>query len=308
MIKVSVIIPAFNEEKEIEVLLNKLCIESIRIPDEIVIVDANSKDNTSGKIMEFKKNYPMYNVILVQLKTTAYPGRARNEGVKISKSNHIAFIDCGVIPESNWLYELTLPFENDEALDIVWGNCSPIYKNSWEKAFIAVTENIKRNRYVPSSCIKKEIFFKAGMFPENLRASEDIVYKNNLKKFNLNEIFVDADSYYTGFPNSLLAAFKKWSLYAEYSVYSGFYYKKIILSLFEIIIFLAVLLLKFNFLITLTILLAFYIIRTIFSIKKSSVRLKTLTEFVYALLLIVFIDAGRIFGLFKGIILKEKVI
>ena len=97
-IKVSVIIPVYNSFKTIPDLLDSLDSQKTK-PYEVIIIDS-SDDNSIEQFIS-KKNY---NFLLNYKKINkAYPGKARNIGVKIAKGNYLAFIDSRSIPNQDWL-------------------------------------------------------------------------------------------------------------------------------------------------------------------------------------------------------------
>lgn len=59
---VSVIIPAYNEEKSIEEVISRL-VQALTVEYEIVVVNDHSIDNTRGKVEDLKKSYK--NIVLV---------------------------------------------------------------------------------------------------------------------------------------------------------------------------------------------------------------------------------------------------
>jgi len=65
MAKLSIIIPAYNEEKTIEKIVNKLiATELIReTQKQLVIVDDHSTDATSDLILKLKASYPNVDII-----------------------------------------------------------------------------------------------------------------------------------------------------------------------------------------------------------------------------------------------------
>ncbi|MDV3429198.1 MAG: glycosyltransferase family 2 protein [Bacillota bacterium] len=299
MINVSVVIPAYNEGKSIKALLSSL-INGSRVPDEIIVVDAASQDGTSEAVNKFIMKNREYNIKLIRLKDTAFPGRARNIGAKASDNDYIAFIDCGIIPDKFWLERLSLPFEIDNKTDVVWGKCMPSHKNSWEKSLISVTKKkIRDQRCVPSSCIKKNKFYQLNMFREDLRACEDILYVNQIKKLGLNEAFTEANSYYSGYPGTASESYKKWLLYAKYNVLAGVYKKKLILILIQVSLLIFLLLYKFPC--YLMLILLFQIIRTLITVKLSPVKLSNFKEYINAFIIINVSDFGRAAGIFLGL-------
>ena len=60
--KISIIIPTYNEEKNIILLLQSLINQSYS-PDEIIICDGGSKDNTIKLINNFIKEYTFIKLV-----------------------------------------------------------------------------------------------------------------------------------------------------------------------------------------------------------------------------------------------------
>jgi glycosyltransferase involved in cell wall biosynthesis len=91
---ISVIIPAFNEEK----FLGN-CLFSLKNQDfndfEIIVVDNNSRDKTSKIAKKF-------GVKLVSEKNQG-AALARNRGAKEAKGEILAFTDADTILPKNWL-------------------------------------------------------------------------------------------------------------------------------------------------------------------------------------------------------------
>ena len=91
---VTVVIPAYNAEKyiirSIESVLNQT-----RCPDEIIVVDDGSKDNTANIVRSFGDR-----VTLIQ-QPNAGVSAARNTGIKAATGDWIAFLDA----DDEWLPE-----------------------------------------------------------------------------------------------------------------------------------------------------------------------------------------------------------
>lgn len=310
MLNVSVIIPAYNEAENIDTLLEKLFYDSVKEPNEVLVVDANSNDGT-GQIVKNWANIKKENRIkLIQLKAQAYPGKGRNIGVKHSKSEYVAFIDCALHPETDWLEKLVKPFETDSELEIVWGKSYPLAVSGWERAFAALVEPKKntKKRVIRSSCIRKDSFNKIGGFREDLRSSEDRIFIKQVIELKLKEFFCEANAWYSGYPKSYMAAFKKWLVYSENSVYGSLHLKRLLLTILEflgIICVGALGILAFGWKGLFVAILFFFIFRTVAGLCNSDIKLKSFKELVYAISISFFIDIGRICGLIKGILKKN---
>lgn len=105
--KVSVVIPAYNEEK----LLGR-CLESlnkqIEKPLEIIIVDNNSTDKTAKIAKQFGAR-----VIKEKKRGTI---AARNKGFNLAKGEIIARTDADTIVPRNWTKRIRKDFEKDPTL------------------------------------------------------------------------------------------------------------------------------------------------------------------------------------------------
>ncbi len=95
--EISVLIPVWNGEKEIDLCLRALAAQTLS-PDlfEVVIVDNGSTDRTA----EIVRSYPS-----VRLLEERQPGsyRARNTGLAALRGKYVALTDADCIPEANWL-------------------------------------------------------------------------------------------------------------------------------------------------------------------------------------------------------------
>lgn len=112
--KVSVVIPAYNEEKYLPTCLNALSIQEVN-PDEIIVIDNNSTDSTAKVAQQFKVN-----LIQEKIQGLIY---ARNRGFTESKYEIIARCDADTIVPADWIKKIKQNFLNNE-IDALFG---PIY-------------------------------------------------------------------------------------------------------------------------------------------------------------------------------------
>ncbi len=101
--KISVIIPVFNEETVIRECLQSLFEQSVE-PQEIIIVDDGSTDSTIEKIQELQKTNK--NVWILSQKHQG-PGLARNFGAKNATGEILVFVDADVTFDSSFIKKLT---------------------------------------------------------------------------------------------------------------------------------------------------------------------------------------------------------
>jgi glycosyltransferase involved in cell wall biosynthesis len=110
---ISVVIPAYNEEKHLPGLLESLALQTYK-PYEIIVVDNRSTDKTA----EVAHTFPGVRVVHEPI-----PGvvNARARGAQEATGEIIANIDADCLPDSNWLKHGVTYFENDETVVAVSG-------------------------------------------------------------------------------------------------------------------------------------------------------------------------------------------
>ncbi len=193
--RISVVIPMRNEESHIGDLLESLA-EQSRAPDEIVIVDAGSTDESAAIVEQYHKRGLPINLIKT---SAALPGRARNIGIGAATNEIVALTDAGMTLESDWLEAITAPFEQDAEVEVVFGACGCHSKTLFEKCVVVALTNRRKNsqnRYVifptiASLAIKKQVWQTHGPLRENLRAGEDRMFLDRLKECDKKAIVAD---------------------------------------------------------------------------------------------------------------------
>lgn len=117
--KVSVIVPAHNEEQYIGDTLTSL-LEDTYPNKEIIVVDDGSADKTYVKASAFTKD-PRVTVVRRE-KPSGAKARAVNHGLLFAKGNIVIFVDGDTIVERNAIKRLVEPILNDSNVIGVAGN------------------------------------------------------------------------------------------------------------------------------------------------------------------------------------------
>ncbi|MCK4622645.1 MAG: glycosyltransferase [Desulfuromonadales bacterium] len=176
--KVSVILTVLNEGEGMTTLLEALFTQT-RQPDEIVIVDGGSKDNT----LEILNDYAVRDKRL-KVFVEAGVNIAWGRNIAIQKASHpiIAVTDGGCRPERNWLEELVRPLLEDDSYAAVAG----AFQVDWRSRFEFFSGNLcmpsdsgdARTRlfYGRNSAFRKEAWEAAGGYPEWLYTGEDTLF------------------------------------------------------------------------------------------------------------------------------------
>src|SRR3989344_7494836 len=112
--KISVVIPAYNEEKYIRNSLNSLK-QQVEQPDEIIIVDNLSQDKTILIAKEF-------NVKVIEGRTKGI-GHARSIGFDTVQNEIIARCDADTVVPADWIKKIKQNFLSN-GIDALFG---PVY-------------------------------------------------------------------------------------------------------------------------------------------------------------------------------------
>ena len=120
--KLSILIPAYNEEETIQEILKKIeevDLSKINLEKEIVIVNDGSTDNTELKINEFLKNSNL-NINLIKQENQGKGGAIRT-AIKHATGDIIIIQDADLEYDPNDYNKLVMPIINKEA-QVVYGS------------------------------------------------------------------------------------------------------------------------------------------------------------------------------------------
>ena len=184
--KISVIVPVLNEGNTICALLDGLCGQTRR-PDEIVITDGGSTDNTRELVEAYDGNGVK---IRLFRELAALPGRGRNIGTANAENDWIAFIDAGIRPDPQWLEYLESAALANPELEVVYGSWEPVtdtfFKECAAISYVPPPNSLHgksmRPRSIASCLIRRRVWRLVGGFPENLRSAEDLLFMNEVER------------------------------------------------------------------------------------------------------------------------------
>src|SRR5574341_1839941 len=175
---VSLILTVLNEGDSIRALLDSIAGQS-RPPDEIVICDGGSTDQTASVIAEYADRLPLQGIV----REGANISQGRNAAIRAAAHDSIAVTDAGVILDPDWLARLVAPLEADESAQVVAGFFLPDPQSPFEVAMGATVlpalRDVDPAAFLPSSrsvAFRKAAWAAAGGYPEWLDFSEDVVF------------------------------------------------------------------------------------------------------------------------------------
>jgi len=170
---ISVIIPTFNEEKNIGDTLRALATQDYSEDSfEVLVVDNGSHDSTLSIAKEFSSTLP--------LRILSTPGGSisavRNSGAEVATGETLVFLDADCVPNSTWLRQ-ALALQHQRG---IWGAHYAVPADAtwvgkvWAK--YQATEQAGATSFLPAGnlFILREDFLKIGGFNETLETSEDV--------------------------------------------------------------------------------------------------------------------------------------
>lgn len=185
---VSVIIPAFNEEKTIGETLESLVKQKYKGKFEVVVIDNNSTDNTVKVIKEFSKKLPLR---IVNEKKQGR-GAAKARGAKEARGNVLAYLDADSRAYSNWLSVIDESFTDTktmaitgpwEVYDLPDGFTKWFLHNFQEEAMLPVTLYLGHpDLNGMNMAIRADVYDKTGGFNTNLNIHDDFDLAKRIKK------------------------------------------------------------------------------------------------------------------------------
>ncbi len=186
--KVSIIIPTYNEEQHIVDCLNSIKNQTYK-DLELIVVDDGSADNT----LNFVSNLNFNNLIILKQKHMG-PAAARNYGAQKSKGDILIFVDSDMVFDKKFVEKLIKPiikneskgtFSKDEYVlnwNNVWSKCWNINSNLPIKRRISVDypDTQKVFRAILKREFEKVNGFSKGGYTDDWSLSEKLDYEATL--------------------------------------------------------------------------------------------------------------------------------
>jgi GT2 family glycosyltransferase len=179
--RISVVIPLYNKEAEIERALRSVIDQSLK-PCEIIVVDDGSTDGSAAIVERLMTENPDANIRLVRQENRGVSA-ARNRGIELATGDYVAFLDGDDCWLSGYIAEICrlMAYYPDAdvystAFDIVNGERRYTAQTPECEGVINPAEEALRGRYpvIPSTAtIRRKALLSAGGFPVGMRIGED---------------------------------------------------------------------------------------------------------------------------------------
>jgi glycosyltransferase involved in cell wall biosynthesis len=183
-VKISIIVPAFNEEKFIARSLRKIkaatdAFSSLGWESEIIVCDNNSTDRTAEKARAADATVvfePMNQI-----------SRARNKGASAATGDWLVFVDADSYPSRDLFEDLGVVIHSGHCL----GGGAVVRMDravGWTRLFIPLWNGLSRlKRWAAGSFVFCEatVFRELGGFSQELYAAEELEFSERLKKLAL---------------------------------------------------------------------------------------------------------------------------
>ncbi len=226
--KVSIIIPVYNEEKYV-----KKCVESLveqKYPDfEIIVVDDGSTDKTTEILNDFANQKK---ILLLKQKHLG-PGCARNLGASFAKGEILVFVDADMIFDEAFLLNLIKP--------IIEGKCKGTFSKeeyiaNWDKKIAKFwqynrgiySKNMVEKKYDLEApvfrAILKNEFEKVGGYDQDIGYTDDWSLSKKLGYFARN---AKGAVYYHFNPETYIEVQDQASWIGKNEFISGNFFRKI---------------------------------------------------------------------------------
>ena len=194
---VSVIVPCYNEQATIRLLLDAIACQSYpREQVEVIVADGLSTDKTRDEVAAFHQVYPDLVLMVVDnIKRTIPSGL--NTAISVAKGSVILRLDGHSIPQSDYIERCVSALEQGLGDNVggVWemrpGNSGWISRAiatvaahplGVGDALYRFTKQAGIVDTVPFGAFKRELLDRIGGFDETLRANEDYEFNVRIRK------------------------------------------------------------------------------------------------------------------------------
>jgi glycosyltransferase involved in cell wall biosynthesis len=180
---ISIIVPVYNEEKNIDQTMRSLMGLKTKKKHEIIVVDSQSEDKTIEIVEKYKKTSKKIKLIKIKDRNIS---KARNIGIKSAEGEYLFFIDSGFSVPEDWIEIVIANFEDKNVMVVGGGirdgsrdffsrfkSYDKIYREGFERRPVDVLP-------FTNVAVKREVFDEVGPLDEFFRSrceDSDLFYR-----------------------------------------------------------------------------------------------------------------------------------
>ena len=220
---VSIIVPAYNEEKVILQTIASLLGQTYAGPLEVVVVDDGSKDSTMDMVLERYGDHPL---VSAYRKENGGKASALNFGIARAQHEIVIGLDADTLFDDDTVAELVQPLK-DPWVGAVAGNAKVGNRinlvTRWQALEYVISQNMDRRAFSLLDCItvvpgavgawRRELVLKVGGFRgDTLAEDQDLTL--SIRRTGLSVAYADGAVAYTEAPDTLRGLAKqrfRWS-------------------------------------------------------------------------------------------------
>lgn len=213
---VSLICTVRDEADNIAALLDSMLAQS-RLPDEIVVNDCGSRDNTAAIVCHYATRESRIKLVSGGHNISS----GRNNAIAAATGPLIACTDAGLVLDPHWLEQIIAPLEQGIA-DQVGGFFCPMAHSTFERALGATNyrqaQEIDPARFLPSGnsmAFRKAVWETVGGFPVWADHCEDLLFDLAIARAGYRRVFVPQAVVYFRPRTSLRAFARQYFFYAR---------------------------------------------------------------------------------------------
>ncbi|MFZ8858005.1 MAG: glycosyltransferase family 2 protein [Candidatus Caldarchaeales archaeon] len=202
---VSVVIPAYNEERHI-----KRCVESLLAQSfddiEVIVVNNGSRDRTAQVVEELAREHPG-KVRLIRLFRNLGPGGGRNIGALHADGEILVFVDADMSFPPDYIGKMVEPIRRGEALMTTHlTEYVANFENPWVKVQGQTVKGSKGGFSTIVRAIRKDFFLKNGGFDPSLHYHDDrtFYYKTGITPLAVKDAYC-----YHNNPDTIVEIFRR---------------------------------------------------------------------------------------------------
>ena len=178
---ISVVIPLYNKEAEIERALLSVAEQSLAV-GEIIVVNDGSTDNSEAVVRKFIERHTESNIRLITQENRGV-STARNRGIEEARGEYVALLDADDWWLSNYIAEVCRLMEYYPDCDAYSTAFDVVNVESHTRASVPTAEGyinpanealMGRYPIIPSTAtLRRSTVQRCGGFPEGMRIGED---------------------------------------------------------------------------------------------------------------------------------------